>query len=111
MKPLLTLLFAALPLVAACGDDDQSTAATTTAPAASLPGAGGQPCIAEGQENPTPEYVGLSLEDAEALAEENGLTLRVVGEDGECFPITMDLRDDRVNVELADGTVVAAAIF
>jgi hypothetical protein len=31
--------------------------------------------------------------------------------DGECRPITMDLRDDRENVDLVDGVVVAAAIF
>jgi hypothetical protein len=104
------LLVAALPFAAGCGGDDDD-AATTTSPAAGLPTTGGEPCIAEGQENPAPEYVGLTLEDAEALAEENGLTLRVVGEDGECFAITMDLRDDRVNVELADGVVIAAAFF
>jgi hypothetical protein len=31
--------------------------------------------------------------------------------DGECRPITMDLRDDRVNVDLVDGVVVDAAIL
>jgi hypothetical protein len=57
------------------------------------------------------DYVGLSEPDAEAKASADGLTLRVVGTDGECAAITMDLREDRVNVELVDGTVIAASRF
>jgi ABC-type glycerol-3-phosphate transport system substrate-binding protein len=105
MKRLAVLLLVALPVMAACGSDDDAADATT-------PAAGsGEPCLAPDQETPAPEYVGLDEEAATALAEENGLTLRVVGEDGECSAITMDLRDDRVNVEIVDGEVVAAAIF
>lgn len=68
-------------------------------------------CITDGTENQTPEYVGLDETEAMALAAEQGLEFREVGRDGECFPITMDLRDDRVNVEYADGLVIAAAIY
>lgn len=112
----LTILILALGLaLAACGDDDTDVA---------TPGAGGNDetpapqCIGE-QEELLPEYVGLSPEEAEERAADEGLTLREVGRfttgedglDGECFMITMDLREDRVNIEVVDDAVIAAAIF
>ena len=81
-------------------------------------GEGGEPelpgepvCIPEGTETPAPEYLGLDENEAAELAEEQGLVLREVGRDGECLAITMDLRDDRINVEYVDGIVVGAATF
>jgi hypothetical protein len=110
MKHIAALiLVATLPLVAACGSDDESSSDTTTASAGTA--ASGEPCLAPEQETPAPDYIGLDEDAAEALAEENELTLRVVGVDGQCNPMTMDLREDRVNVEIVDGVVVAAAIF
>jgi hypothetical protein len=97
MRILSLLLTIALVLVA-CGSED-----------AELPG---EPvCIPEGTETPAPEYIGLDEDEAVDLAEEQGLELREVGRDGECFPITMDLRDNRINVEYVDGVVVGAATF
>jgi hypothetical protein len=97
MRRLSLLLTIALVLVA-CGSED-----------AELPG---EPvCIPEGTETPAPEYIGLDEDEAVDLAEEQGLELREVGRDGECFPITMDLRDNRINVEYVDGVVVGAATF
>lgn len=64
-----------------------------------------------GQTGPTGEsYVGLSLADAEARAEAAGLTTRVVGVDGISLAMTLDLRPDRLNLMLFDGTVVAARL-
>jgi hypothetical protein len=100
MKKLSILLALAVALVA-CGSGD---GAETELP--------GEPvCIPEGTETPAPEYLGLDAAEAADLAEEQGLVLREVGSDGECLAITMDLRDDRINVEYVDGIVVGAAIF
>ncbi len=100
MKKLILLVIVALALVA-CGSGDS---ADTTLP--------GEPvCMPEGTETPAPEYVGLSEEEATELADEQALILREVGRDGECNAITMDLRDDRINVEYVNDVVVAAARF
>lgn len=100
MKKAILLIIIALALVA-CGSGD---AADTTLP--------GEPvCMPEGPDTPAPEYVGLTEEEATELADEQELTLREVGRDGECNAITMDLRDDRINVEYVNGIVVAAAVF
>jgi hypothetical protein len=99
---LFTVL--SLPLVAvSCGDDDDAASDTTAAPAAE------PACIGQGEA--VDGYVGLTEAEAEEKATADGLQLRVVGTDGECAAITMDLREDRVNVELADGVVIAAAIY
>lgn len=88
-------------LLAACGGDgDAETPQLPTEPV----------CIDENA-TPAPEFVGLSEEDATELTEERGLEIRVVGRDGECQAVTMDLREDRVNLELADDVVVGAAIY
>jgi hypothetical protein len=100
MKKLSILMVIAVALVA-CGSGEGGEG--------ELPG---EPvCIPEGTETPAPEYLGLDEEEAAELAEEQGLELREVGRDGECLAITMDLRDDRINVEYVDGIVVGAATF
>ena len=45
--------------------------------------------------------IGMTLDEAEAFCDDNGLTLRVLG-DG---PITMELNLSRVNVTLVDNVV------
>lgn len=107
----MLILVGALAL-AGCGDDDASDADATGAGSASGAGeaAATPECIGP-DEDLLDEYVGLSEDEAAELAEEQGLQLREVGRDGECAVVTMDLRDDRVNVEYVDDVVVAAAIF
>jgi hypothetical protein len=56
------------------------------------------------------EYIGLTEAEADARAEAAGLTTRVVGVDGMDLVVTMDLRLDRLNLMLFDGTVVAAQL-
>jgi hypothetical protein len=110
MKRLLLTLIAVLALtLAGCGDDETDVA---------TPAAGGDDaptaepvCIGAEEERPMRDYVGLTEQEATDRAADEGYSIRVVGADGECFAITLDLRDDRVNVELADGVVIAAAIF
>jgi hypothetical protein len=100
MKKLSILLALAIAVVA-CGSDEGGDI--------ELPG--DPVCIPEGTETPAPEYLGLDEAQAAELAEEQGLVMREVGRDGECLAITMDLRDDRINVEYVDGIVVGAATF
>ena len=116
-----------VPLLAACGSE---SAGGTTSPGAgngaetsapppipAVPYCGLKP---EGQDARTDsgmtfpatlEFVGKSLDEARALAVSRKLELRVVGEDGVCNAITDDLRTDRVNVYLENGTVVATGAF
>jgi hypothetical protein len=58
-----------------------------------------------------PEYVGLTLAQAAALAERSHLTLRVVGHDGHCAVVLEDARTDRVNLYLVQEVVRAAGIY
>ncbi len=122
---------------AACGDDDNDPAtadstqspatepaATTDAPATSPPEttvpdtseptSSAPPSSATGDcaEEPTEEtadelLVGLTEDEATEAAEACGWILRVVRRDGEDLPMTMDLRTNRVNVEVTDGEVTA----
>lgn len=99
MRKSIAALVGALLITSACSSDASGE----------LPG---EPvCIPEGTETPAPEYLGLDEEAATALAEEQNLTVREVGRDGECGAITMDLRTDRINLEFIDGIVVGAAKF
>jgi hypothetical protein len=54
--------------------------------------------------------VGLTVAEAERIARAQGYTLRVLARDGVWLPATADLREDRVNVEVAAGKVVRADI-
>jgi hypothetical protein len=58
---------------------------------------------------PGDQYViiGRSVDEATAVLNDVGLTLRVVIEDGEALVVTEDFSTSRVNVEVADGVVVA----
>lgn len=57
-------------------------------------------------------FVGKTLPEAQSLAEREGGSLRVVGEDGRCMDaLSDDLRGNRVNVYLDDGEVAEARTF
>jgi hypothetical protein len=62
-----------------------------------------------GVPEPVDEYgiVGLGVDEATKVLDAEGLTLRVVVEDGEALAVTDDFSTSRVNVETADGVVVA----
>jgi hypothetical protein len=58
---------------------------------------------------PVDQYgiVGRSVDEATAILNDADLTLRVVIENGEALAVTEDFSTTRVNVEVADGVVVA----
>lgn len=57
-------------------------------------------------------FVGKSEDEAKALAQGQGIILRVVGRDGGCVgALSDDLRSNRVNIYLDDGEVKEARTF
>jgi hypothetical protein len=54
--------------------------------------------------------VGMPVAQAEAATTEAGYVFRVVSVDGEAGPVTMDYREDRINVDVEDDTVVRVTI-
>lgn len=54
------------------------------------------------------DYEGLTLEKAREKALQNGLSPRVVEEDGKSFMLTMELKSYRVNFRVRDGVVIEA---
>lgn len=60
---------------------------------------------------PTRSYLGLSKTAAASKAKEMGLRSRIVRDGFERYPITKDLRRDRINFELDKGLVTSAKIF
>lgn len=101
-RPSILLIVLSLVLFA-CGDDNGTE--TTLEPVAE------PQCIDPIDDGNQPEFVGLNESAARDLAEERGLEVREVGRDGECFPVTDDLRDDRINLEFRGDQVVGAAIY
>ena len=51
------------------------------------------------------DFVGLSLEAAEALAKKRGLSHRIVARDGQHFPATMDYRPDRLSFSIVNNRI------
>ena len=76
---------------------DGTTTADGTVPGSSLPTV----------DSATAVLVGLTEAEAHDAAAEHGWTVRVARLDGEDQPLTMDFREDRVNVEITDGTVTS----
>lgn len=110
-RTLATILLVGSLVLAGCGDDDSTEADDPAAGSGGADAAAAAPACIGADEELLDEYVGLSEDEVAELAEEQGLQVREVGRDGECAVVTMDLRDDRVNVEYVDDVVVAAAVF
>ena len=113
--------------VAACGDNSPATTTTATTTPVDRPrvdvAVGVHRAGVEARRNhgpgsvpdsslPTVEsasavLVGLTEAEAHDAAAEHGWTVRVARLDGEDQPLTMGFREDRVNVEITDGTVAS----
>jgi hypothetical protein len=96
--PVLAAAAAFAFTLSACGDDDTTTTTPTTAPATA--GAGADAGSIE-------DVVGMDVSSAESALADLGYEMRIVRLDGEDLAVTMDYREDRVNVEVEDDTVVA----
>ncbi|HVQ87845.1 MAG TPA: hypothetical protein VMT88_06650 [Actinomycetes bacterium] len=109
-RPLFQTLSAValIVVVSGCGSDSPNE------PAQPLPSGAASvteaPCGTPDHDDAAAKYVGLTLPQAKQLAKKNDQTVRIIGKDGECFPITMDLRTNRVNLYLEDGIVQNASI-
>jgi len=54
------------------------------------------------------EYKGMTLEDAQKVAEQNGFVTRIVEVDGNSLMLTMELRNNRINFRVKKGIVIEA---
>jgi hypothetical protein len=51
------------------------------------------------------EWVGLSIDKAYEQANVRGFVGRIVEQDGRAFMVTMDLKPNRINFRVSNGTV------
>lgn len=56
------------------------------------------------------KYVGLTRDEAEAKALKEGIVLRVAKEDGKNNVLTLEFKNNRVNIELTNGKITEANI-
>jgi hypothetical protein len=106
-------LIAALALTACSAENSDSESTSTALPA---PESSGSEMQFEPSETATAvsiEVIGMT--EAEAIATIEGvsseqLTYRVIRRDGESYPMTMDYRLDRINLEIDNGVVTKASI-
>ncbi len=97
-----------LGVAGACGGDDADTA--TTSPGDTAATAPSEPAVTTTTPAELEAYIGLTVDEAGALADEEGRPWRIVEEDGEPLPATMDLVENRVNLVVQDGIVVGASL-
>lgn len=93
-------------MTSACGAADPAGSPppeTTTSTGSPCAGAVGQ------ADDVTAALVGLSEAEATQRAQASGLQVRITGRGTECFALTADYREDRVNLALDLGGVVVAA--
>lgn len=100
--------------LSACGSDSEDSArsapSAVASPTATLPPPVESLDAEPDQELISAALVGLTKEQAEAAAAKAGYTVRVTQEDGQMFPMTMDYRTNRINIEVEDGVVTAASV-
>jgi hypothetical protein len=106
-------LIAALALTACSTQNADSEATSTALPA---PESSGSEMQFEPSETATAVSIQvIGMTEAEAIATIEGvsseqLTYRVTRRDGESYPMTMDYRLDRINLEIDNGLVAKASI-
>ncbi|MEH3075075.1 MAG: hypothetical protein PGN11_00110 [Quadrisphaera sp.] len=99
---LVVVLLAVVVVTAACGAADPAGGPS--------PRGTSGPCGSTGAPDETTDVLlGMTETEATARVEAGGLSVRVVGRGSECFPVTMDFRADRVNLDLDDAGTVRGA--
>ena len=74
-----------------------------------VPGAGQEPVLLT-PDLSAEDFVGLTQDEALALADDNGLDNRVVRVDEEFFAVTEDFRPSRINFEIDGGIVTTVTL-
>ena len=97
--PAAALVTLVILAVACGGDDDDGSSSAATSSATTGTGAS--------SEAEFDDYIGLTVADATAKAEADDRPSRVIEEDGEKFPVTMDFIPERLNFVVVDGEVTA----
>lgn len=64
----------------------------------------------ENMESTTGDYIGMTTAQAQSKAEAEGVMFRVVMQDGESLPATMDLRPGRINATVVNGVVTEYSV-
>ena len=96
----LVVLVLAAGVLSACGTSAGSSASTVASTVSPSPTS----------TVPTEAVVGLSVDDADAWAVAHGYTTRVVSIDGVTQPVTMDFRENRINLVEVKGIVTSATL-
>ena len=52
----------------------------------------------------------MTEEEAKTLAEENGVSFRLVERDGQPLPVTKDYRPGRINATMNDGVITSYSV-
>lgn len=112
-----------LPVLAACGtaSGDSASASPSTPTEAgtptpldtALPALPDPNANVEGQidqDNVSKALVGLSLSEAQGKAGAAGYSTRIVSQDGDQRPVTMDYQSNRINLTVVNGKVTEANI-
>jgi hypothetical protein len=109
---LVVVLLTLVAVTSACGAADPAGSPppeSSSSPSGSS--SPGSPCAgAVGQaDDVAASLVGLTEAEATARAGESGLQVRVAGRGAECYALTADYQERRVNIVLDDSGVVVAA--
>ncbi len=103
-----TVLSTAAPIA---GSEEDATVSTVN-PDENDPPAAGQPAndfdLSPNVElaDVTAAIVGMTVPEAEQWADDNNMSIRTVRLEGEFLAVTMDMRPNRINVAVADETIV-----
>jgi hypothetical protein len=112
MRRLVTITAVAVAgtiALAACGGGVGDAGSSPEPPDTAQPGSGSTSDNEAGDEE-TRQFLGLTLDEAASLGEQQGRQWRVGRRDGEDLALTADLVDGRVTFEIEEGVVTAATV-
>jgi hypothetical protein len=104
--PLIAGLAGLVLALSACQPDQKAPAAEKESPSTPAGPEKGTPPAKPDDPADAASYVGMTLEAAKARAEKAGIPSRVVEENGQSNPVTMDHRPERLNFAVKDGKII-----